>query len=404
MVKTSQKRLRFSPTGATLPCTGSTGTVTYPQNLVLTRWRDGGSTPMFRSLISRGAPATNGLLAYKQTYVYQPGLIELEIVQGSCPNVGKKLTVSHYGESFVLPSNTPVPTSLIADAKNSAAIGIRKKILSQQQSFSGLTFLGELREALQLIKNPGKAAFDYTHQYLRNQQRLKRRLRKKDFGPALAESWLEFSFGIAPLLNDVNEIASASISRINDSKFIRLSFTGDAESSTSTVASGSSPGSATQTNWSEDTVVKAKCRYIVGYRVSVSGPGPALSNIIQMGGFNLTNIIPTAWELLPWSFFIDYFSNVGDVIQSNLVSLEGVAWTNYTERWERSLTKHSFNVRSISPTFIRATKLSSSFHKSTYSTVKREGGGVPYSELRFDLPGSRSQFLNLAALARLQFS
>jgi len=42
-------------------------------------------------------------------------------------------------------------------------------------------------------------------------------------------------------------------------------------------------------------------------------------------GFQPSEFLPTAWELLPWSFLADYFSNIGDCL---------TAWSTVTDKVE----------------------------------------------------------------------
>lgn len=117
-------------------------------------------------------------------------------------------------------------------------------------------------------------------------------------------------------------------------------------------------------------------------------------------------MIPTAWEMLPWSFLIDYVSNIGDVISANLVSMENVAWVyKVTRRSARKSTNLLGSKGYIKPADAYYWKFDSgSDYRETSSIVevKREAASIPFGELRFSLPEKESQFKNMAALLWLQ--
>jgi hypothetical protein len=52
----------------------------------------------------------------------------------------------------------------------------------------------------------------------------------------------------------------------------------------------------------------------------------------ELLGFSLSDFVPTIWELVPWSFLIDYFTNIGDVLEAWTTCTSDVAWVNRTSR------------------------------------------------------------------------
>jgi len=296
---------------------------------------------------------------------------------------------------------------LVSDAQNKAAIGIRKKIQGMQNQFSGSTFLGELSETIHMIRNPALALRELTGTFL--ESNLKRRLKKKPkkVDVALAESWLEFSFGVKPLINDIATIAEAALQTFDDDRILRLSYTGHAETASSSVTSnGAGPGFSGVCNYSRDDSTKVSYRYLIGYRHKATGCDDALLNVINASRiFDPSTLIPTAWELLPWSFFIDYFSNIGDCISTSLVSTQDVVWVNRTMRQQKDIHVHSGNAKwdSIAVGNQVLTEFVPPSYIARCEIVQRSAGDIPFGTVSFALPGKSSQFLNLAALARLQF-
>jgi len=47
-------------------------------------------------------------------------------------------------------------------------------------------------------------------------------------------------------------------------------------------------------------------------------------------GFRPEEFVPTAWELIPYSFVVDYFTNVNDIINAWAYRSAGIEWLQYT--------------------------------------------------------------------------
>jgi hypothetical protein len=75
-------------------------------------------------------------------------------------------------------------------------------------------------------------------------------------------------------------------------------------------------------------IEKRMIRYKGAVIAQVKGPSWQNDDLF---GFNPQNFIPAAWELLPWSFLADYFTNIGDILTASIVSTKHLAYTNRTE-------------------------------------------------------------------------
>lgn len=375
--------------------------VPVKSKFVLVDSRSGDGNLAYRSKIAAGTSATNHCTGSRTslTFTSEPAITILCVVKGY-PSSGKTASFTHLGYEPASPGYGRDVT-LESAARNSAAIGVREAIRDSVQAFSGMTFLGELRETIHMIKSPAKSLRDQTLRFLGHRSRDMRRLPKKAFSKVLAETWLEYAFGVAPLINDISNIASAALPTFDESRIKRTSFTGYADGGPPPTVIPTILNSIKET-YSDITTNKMSVRYIVGIRREVQGCSDPLRNIISLGGFHLDDVIPTAWELLPWSFFIDYFSNIGDVISANYVSLSNVAWVNETIRWTNTKMCTSCGVaRHISSDW---RVLSYTGRNWVYRTesFERRSASIPYGTVRFELPGSHRQFMNMAALLRLQ--
>jgi len=83
--------------------------------------------------------------------------------------------------------------------------------------------------------------------------------------------------------------------------------------------------------YTADTTTTTKVR--LSADVSVSNP-----DIYRMNKLGLLNPAGTAWELIPWSFLVDWFVNIGDCINS----FTDFAGLNVSERWTTILQTRSY--------------------------------------------------------------
>jgi hypothetical protein len=71
----------------------------------------------------------------------------------------------------------------------------------------------------------------------------------------------------------------------------------------------------------------------------VAGSLPAL-DVLQMN--SLQDFEVTAWDLLPYSFLVDYFTNIGDIIHASTFTAYNLDWGVQTSR-TRIESTYSFN-------------------------------------------------------------
>lgn len=382
--------------------------------------RVGADDPKYRDKIRRGESATNSLYAYKQRVAWKKGIINF--------------TRKGFGPGFTSRMRSPgvippgIPSGLLADAKNKAAIGIRQKINEQSTTVSGGVILGEIRQTMHMIRHPAQAITQLLTKFIDDYEsglqrartlriaNAKRKIRDRVPIPGytvkngklratadtIAKSYLELVFGLEPLMSDIASIAEASLSKWSAPSIKRLSFTAQAASSTSISEDYLASGSAAWCPADTDTTDEVSCRYVVGYRITTSGVQEGLSRVISLSGFNLREVVPTAWNLLPWSFFVDYFSNIGDVIAANCVSMENIAWSYLVTRRsavKRTSIKCSKAYLKPGNEFYWKDVYGSDFlSSSSIVEITREAASIPFGELRFSLPEKQSQFQNMAAL------
>jgi hypothetical protein len=296
-----------------------------------TNTRTGTNLPGFRNLIANSQDATTAFSGTKwEMLSFDPGYFDVTLnVTVSVPyypwtaSVPRTYSFEGTQQGVFFSGDVGNPSA----AEQLALTGLYKRIRREHQSFSGLTFLGELREAVSMIRRPAKSL----HQGLTNYiSALKRRSRGVPYSKTgnltrkriLSETWLEFSFGWQPLISDVKSGAEAlarwKVGRDGfDERRSRISAIGEDSAATSDVLYGLADAFfPVRVFRNLSTRGTTSIRYIARLSYKTSVPVGSAKRLLELSGFSFKEFIPTAWELLPWSFLIDYFSNVGEVLEA----------------------------------------------------------------------------------------
>lgn len=371
---------------------------TYPHS------RIGGNTPNFKALAAKGLYCTNDLVASKRYASFSPSKITLINTFENAYYLKPIYTEVHHPFPGVA---VGISGQALVSATNDAAMRIRMKIQKEASTFSGPTFLGELRETAQMIKKPAEALADYLNKAVANAARKKRRKkgskRKRDLAKdnstadAVGNTWLELQMGILPFISDIGAIAEASLRRYEEQRITRVFGVGVGETSLSSVERPTSGPNYVRYNRNIERTDYVHVKFLAGLRTSVSRSNTGLERVIEQSRMNWSEIIPAAWELLPWSFLIDYFGNIGDVLNAASVSLANVAWSQQTTRSIFETTDIGVSCDEYSSNqYMQSYELGRSH--SISSSVHRRAASIPIPDLRFELPGRKTQLLNIAAL------
>lgn len=156
--------------------------------------------------------------------------------------------------------------------------------------------------------------------------------RKADPANALANAWLEFQYAVIPLMLDAQGLAE-SLAKYNTRPIVgRVSsthtLTGHDDTTTGNLFSGII---RSQSQW------KVSRRYVVFYKVDA----PQLPDFAGMG---LTNPLQLGWELIPFSFVVDWFLQIGDWLSSfdatvGLTFASGSVSTKVDSQMTKTLTR-----------------------------------------------------------------
>jgi hypothetical protein len=150
------------------------------------------------------------------------------------------------------------------------------------------------------------------------------------------------------------------------------------------------------------------CQYRCGMEVSTMADFSSTTRLRETLGFTLENFVPALWEVLPWSWVADYFSNAGAILEAMTTDTSNVKWIIRTVRREtthqRELMADSFLTANYLDAFGFALVQPSvegigslTFVRKTVDRSIIPSLGVPTFEL--SIPGvSSKRWLNLAAV------
>lgn len=329
--------------------------------------------------------------------------VKRELLCISGPQTGQRQGFKLTGCTFAGYGLPNISAQATTRADREAITKFVSKATAARQSLMGVTFVGELAEAISMIRRPGQELFKHQYRYLDDvKKRLSRKsnAKLKDVPKIIGGTWLENAFGWQPLINDIKSGAEG-LSRILTYTPPHKVVTGygfDIESPQAFTDSMPLGTGVTMRRNFQDTRSAS-----VRFRGCVAGVYPGFNGALETFGMNLSSLVPSLYELIPYSFLVDYFSNLGSVISGCSFASGSVKWCVKTIRQvqTRTLLSCDFTTTPLSgwvETSYSASPggqpcaTSSSFSRHSYA-----GSFVP--SFTVQVPGSSLKWLNIGALA-----
>jgi hypothetical protein len=288
-----------------------------------------------------------------------------------------------------------------------------RKVAAVEKSLDGLVFLGELRESLRMLRNPARSLFESAkNDYLGALGKRKKR-DPKNWARGLSGAWLEWAYGVQPLVSDIKDIYDG-LERFNEAPVQSRMITAVGRQTVQNQGDSNhlwSPSNNVQLDFSgvQKYHLKQKVKFRAKYVRKTSeiqglSKGQKFANTF---GLTLNEFVPTVWNLLPWSFLWDYFSNIGDILEQSFTSLANIAWVNRTIV-DESVTEIVSQL-DIPSTKLSCTQVGWCFFESAEPgpparllvnriRFSRNLTGPSVSPLYFEIPGAPQKWLNMAAL------
>lgn len=332
------------------------------------------------------------------------GQLRADFIQNTVGDPNKECYIERYGQIFY-PSSWPSLLSSWTNADNEARMKFYKRAKEAQTAFRSLTALGELRETLRMLRDPGRSLRRGLDDYLKNVTKRSRRAKRSSFGRIVSETWLEHVFGWQPLISDIRAAGEGLNRRLNRfaGSYTRIQGTGETNDTDFFTADVASFQPMIQIRYRRMDRFSASVRYYGQVKSVCDNP---IQADMQLFGANWREIIPTAWELIPYSFLADYFSNIGDILDAWSLRRSDIAWagrsikmTTVRSVCEPPVVSRAYVHSTIGPVTKWRESSYVSYYRSVRQSIVRSNIGSPaLPSLRLEIPGFGTKWINMSAL------
>jgi hypothetical protein len=371
--------------------------------------------PKWKEQVRRSENATTHFVRETQKYYHVNGSGETLYVNAA----GKHHLRAFTGQPQGFPTG-PLSDPFLLDASwvdLRARENFLKHYRERRTAFQGGVFLGELMETVRMLKRPVSALRNGIDDYYavvkkrlkwskRQQWRLRRHSVKIRNKRIIQDTWLEFAYGWKPLVGDAED--AIKLLSASDEKYKQYCTGEQINNLTATfVDRQHAVPSGFRMNYTVKQTGYSKCKYKGAACATITPP-----TFSEQMGLSWSNVLPTVWELIPYSFLVDYFTNVGKIIEGVSTGQVNLAWGCKTidKIYESEISRSSWD-EAIAELF----KPSGTVSYSGYATIagkvqsRRYDVRDPVSSVSigigdfyFKTPGSNLKWLNIAALARLK--
>lgn len=301
--------------------------------------------------------------------------------------------------------------SLVSNCQQAALSKFYKRAIEVQRQFSAGTFLGELRETLRSIRDPARTLRRLIGEYWTDRKKKIRRTtprRLSEFQRMTGDSWLEAVFGWAPLINDLHDACKYLAERELRLKLTCVRIKGKSTGGSSTYTANANYMQMGAYEWTFDKLQSRDMLATYYGAIScVPSSNPVVPDAYSLGLRSWKDAVLIGWELLPYSWLVDYFSNIGDILESWAFQRSSLRWVAYATRKEMETT--GVNLRwYLDPSFYSSgwrqygtpTKWPGqvSHNVINVNRVPLDPLDLPVPDLNFEIPGFSTKWINLGAL------
>jgi hypothetical protein len=232
--------------------------------------------------------------------------------------------------------------TLASASENEALSRLYSNLRAARSQMNGAQFFGELRETIRMIRKPGTALIrgfqryaDDFNRYIKRHPEYLRAKGRRHLVDVSSGLWLEAQYGWRPLISEVKDIAetAARIALNNERRMTRVYGRSKASGALPMDQYGGPLQGVTDTAPIVSLQIcqryystESKAQYIAFMSSTMSGPTNDFQRVAQVSGLTLENIVPTIYELTPWSFLLDYASNLGKCIEAEFTDVSNVLY------------------------------------------------------------------------------
>jgi hypothetical protein len=283
--------------------------------ITLTNGRDGVSNPAWRGQVSRVEDATT---AFSGTKDFLSRLVPMTFTVTWSGN-GFPDSYNYLGYGF-LDLGFSTPSAPLPESPRTDNLFLRR-VREVNTKFEGSTFLGELKDTIRLFRRPLSAI----RELLERQAIAKRQYRRlggREYARAIAGTWLETSFGILPLISEMQNFRDALKGMSNRPAAIKVNARREWKEPVGVVSATTSFSTPYVFTFAGSTTAR--------YIYEVRGAVKAAATPVEYWGFDPASMVVAAWEVIPFSFLIDYLLPVGNTLEAIGTRVSTLAWSNRT--------------------------------------------------------------------------
>lgn len=293
------------------------------------------------------------------------------------------------------------PGSLVFTADDNdlmaiALMRLKRKLQNQTKQVNAVVPLVELREFRGLIRGTAELAEGLVMRLLAIKARGRKTARRD-----ASKAWLTFSFGISPMISDTKAVAESIAAYITRrDRTVKLTGTASKDWFASVAPTQRTGLFKANLEYRATVQHSLSYRYTAGFDLNLKSANNY--GIDSQLGLEFGALLPTLWELTPYSWLVDYFTTVGPFLEDTFTS--DVSQTRYVVRNRRYSCKVKMNGTFIPVDNTRI--LSSRFRGGDYtyfSFSRTPLSALPTTPLRiksFDEVGNNAvnRLLNLTSL------
>lgn len=238
--------------------------------------------------------------------------------------------------------------------------------------------LNDFTKTVQMLRHPFKSSIQLTKKILSKKNKLLGRSRTITSAKAFSDAWLEYRYGWRPIIMDVNSIME-SVANCTRSRPRNLVARASTSYQTSKSVPCSGAPSCINGGITGTATFSRKVRSSSGviYRVEDNVDHDSALTTYGLRG---RDIPATLWEVIPYSFVVDWFIGVGDWLQAITPSPGIRVLGNWTTTVDESINSFTDLVATLSVATAPAAtyKCTVSPSKTTSVLVTRVcGSGLP---------------------------
>ena len=286
-----------------------------------------------------------GLVGVRWSYKPSIGTVKRTLSQ---PSTGLQVIDASYGavaDAFGGWVTGGADPSALTVAGSRASIRLVQAYKKAVRQVTGGSALAELGSTIRGLRNPllglrrgvSVLASDLRRLYRTGRLPDGRRInvdKRRQLSSAVTATWLEWSFGVKPLISDLNDgFAAARRISGHHTPAVKLYAEGEHEIfyNLTQVGVDAGPNLGAAAFVERRNSAFASVTYRGALKLSPTGE----LSWQQVTGLSLDDFLPSAWEAVPWSFLVDYFVNATEVLELLNFRVSNLAYLNASIRYGR---------------------------------------------------------------------